>query len=246
MGHNHIAAGHEMPDYILTMPRLLTYPLWIGIGSVTLGGLFYFLFQAHPVVAFILLGVCILGGGAYVGIFTMVKRFTNLDRRLEARDRLLSQLSLRGDETILDVGCGNGILILGAAKGLTTGKGIGIDIWTESSGESRPEAFGKNAKLEGVEGRVCLKNEDVRQLPYDNEYFDIIMSGLTMHHISHGDDKNKAMGEMTRVLKKGGRLVIYDEPSNVNLSAKLMRKNGLEIEKKERDMVFAQKPQSAI
>jgi len=37
---------------------------------------------------------------------------------------------------------------------------------------------------------------------------------------------------MTRVLKPGGRMAIYDDPFSVYLCAKLMRQNGLELEKK--------------
>jgi cyclopropane fatty-acyl-phospholipid synthase-like methyltransferase len=49
--------------------------------------------------------------------------------KLWARDRLLDGLELRGDETVLDVGCGRGLLLIGAAKRLTTGKAPGVDIW---------------------------------------------------------------------------------------------------------------------
>jgi cyclopropane fatty-acyl-phospholipid synthase-like methyltransferase len=36
---------------------------------------------------------------------------------------------LRGDETVLDVGYGRGLHLIGAAKRLTTGKAPGVDIW---------------------------------------------------------------------------------------------------------------------
>ena len=180
-----------------------------------------------------------------MGLFALLKRYTNLEHRLKARDKFLYEIPWQGNETVLDVGCGNGILVMGAAKRLTTGKGIGIDIWTDFSGDNRPEAFQENAKIEGVADLVSLQNEDVRQLPYDNESFDIIISGLTMHHISHGSDTNKAMSEMTRVLKPGGRIAVYDEPFTVYLCAKLMRQNGLEVEKKDRDMVFGIKSHTA-
>ncbi len=239
---NHSITNNKLPDYELHMPRLLTYPLPVGIISVTLGALLYLLLSEQPIIAGFLVGISILAGGGYIGLFALIKRYTSLDRRLTARARFLDSIPWQGNEAVLDVGCGNGILIMGAAKRLTTGKGIGIDIWTDSSGDSRPEAFQENAKIEGVADLVSLQNEDVRQLPYDNESFDVIISGLTMHHISHGTDTGKSMSEMTRVLKPGGRLAIYDEPFTVYLWAKLMRKNGLEIEKKDRDMVFGIKP----
>jgi len=30
---------------------------------------------------------------------------------------------------VLDVGCGRGLLLIGAARRLTTGKAVGVDIW---------------------------------------------------------------------------------------------------------------------
>ena len=242
MQHNHSITNHKLPDYDLHMPRLLTYPFPVSIFSVMLGCLLYFLLQGQPIIAGFLVGISILSGGVYVGLFALLKRYTNLERRLQARDKFLDEIPWQGNETVLDVGCGNGILIMGAAKRLTTGKGIGIDIWTDFSGDSRPEAFQENSKIEGVADRVSLQNEDVRQLPYDNESFDVIISGLTMHHMSHGAGTNKAMSEMTRVLKPGGRMAIYDDPFTVYLCSKLMRQNGLKVKKKDRDMVFGIKP----
>ncbi len=237
MQHNHSLADHKYPDYDFHLPRQLTYPLPVGIITVLLGGLLYFLLrESQPIIASFLVGITILLGGVYVGLFALLKRITNLERRLKARDKLLDQIPWQGDETVLDVGCGNGILIMGAAKRLTSGKGIGIDMWTAGSGDNRPEAFQENAKIEGVADRVSLQNEDVRQLPYDNESFDVIMSGLTIHHL--GFDTAKAMSEMTRVLKPGGYMAIYDEPSTIFYCTKLMRQNGLQVKKKGGDMVF--------
>jgi ubiquinone/menaquinone biosynthesis C-methylase UbiE len=169
----------------------------------------------------------------------------NLERRLKGCAKFFKGIPLQGHEMILDVGCGNGILLLEAAKQLTTGKGIGIDLWTKGSGDNRPEIFRENAEIEGVADRVSLQNEDMRQLPYEDTSFDVVMSGLTMHHLSSRADYKSAMHEMTRVLKPGGRIAIYDEPVAVFFSAKLMCQNGLEIEKKARDMVFGRKLHSA-
>jgi arsenite methyltransferase len=67
------------------------------------------------------------------------------------RDRMLSLISWAGSETVLDVGTGRGLLMIGAAKRLSTGRSVGIDIWSgkDLSGNT-PENTQRNALLEGV------------------------------------------------------------------------------------------------
>lgn len=236
----HSISTHKVPDYEFHMPRSFTHPIPVGILSVVLAGALYpLLRESQPILAMGLAWISILIGLVYLGIFAMLKRITNLERRLQDRDKLLDGIPWQGSEVVLDVGCGNGILLLSAVKRLTSGRGIGIDIWTEGSGDNRPEAFRSNAKIEGVAERVTLQNEDARHLPYKNETFDVVFSGLTMHHMKA--EVNKAMREMARVLKPGGWMAIYDEPSTVFYCSKLMRQNGLRLEKKYANMVFGTK-----
>ncbi len=44
-------------------------------------------------------------------------------------DRILDGLHLRGDEVVLDMGCGRGAILTAVARRLTTGRVTGIDIW---------------------------------------------------------------------------------------------------------------------
>jgi len=236
----HSISTHKVPDYEFHMPGSFTHPVPVGILSVVLAGALYSLLrESQPILAMGLAWISILIGLVYLGIFAMLKRITNLEYRLQDRDKLLDGIPWQGSEVVLDVGCGNGILLLSAVKRLTSGRGIGIDIWTEGSGDNRPEAFRSNAKIEGVAERVTLQNEDARNLPYENDTFDVVLSGLTMHHMKA--EANKAMREMSRVLKPGGWMAIYDEPSTVFYCSKLMRQNGLRLEKKYANMVFGTK-----
>ena len=232
--------NHPVPDYNLTMPKALTYPLPGFAASLIFAAILYVLFvQSFPRTTGLAIGFTILAGGAYAALCLFVRRFTDLERRLAARDRLLEAIPWRGDETVLDVGCGNGILILGAAKRLTSGQATGIDIWTGFSGDQQVELFRKNALAEGVADRAVLKNQDVRKMPFEDGAFDVIVSGLTMHHI--GRDAPDALFEMVRVLKPGGRMAIYDVSFAVKQSKKIMRQLGLTIEMDADDMVIGVK-----
>src|SRR5437879_1863149 len=48
--------------------------------------------------------------------------------KVRGRDKLLNLIPWRGDEQVLDVGCGRGLMLIGAAKKLKTGMAFGIDI----------------------------------------------------------------------------------------------------------------------
>jgi arsenite methyltransferase len=127
------------------------------------------------------------------------------------RERLLDQLALKGDEKVLDVGCGRGLLAIGAAKRLKTGKVTGIDVWNpiDLSGNSA-EAARENAKAEGVADRVRFDTGDARKLVYPDGFYDAAISSNTLHTLADDHEREQALKEMLRVLKPGGGLVIFD------------------------------------
>ena len=131
--------------------------------------------------------------------------------KLHLRERLLSQVRWRGDEMVLDVGCGRGLLLVGAARRLTTGKATGVDIWVPGAvSGNRPEAVEENASRDGVRDRVEVKHGDARQLPFADASFDIVVSNLVLHELKTGADRKQMAREMVRVLKPGGRLALVD------------------------------------
>lgn len=137
---------------------------------------------------------------------------------------LLDRLKLRGDERILDLGCGRGAVLLMAAHHLTTGRAVGVDLWrsVDQSGNSA-EATQRNAVAEGVADRVDLHTSDMTALPFEDNSFDLVVSSLAIHNISGRAGRDKAISEAVRVLRPGGRLLILDVRSTAQYQAELAK-----------------------
>jgi len=125
--------------------------------------------------------------------------------------RILDRLHLRGDEGVLDMGCGRGAVLTAVARRLSTGRVTGVDIWSikDQSGNARDAAL-RNASLEGVADRVSIDTGDMRALPYPDATFDLVVSSLAIHNIRSNAERRRAVVEGFRVLKPGGRIVIAD------------------------------------
>lgn len=137
---------------------------------------------------------------------------------------LLDRLGLRGDERILDLGCGRGAVLLMAAQHLTTGRAVGVDLWrsVDQSGNSA-EATQRNAVAEGVADRIELQTANMTALPFEDNSFDVIVSSLAIHNIRGRSGRDKAISEAVRVLRPGGRLLILDVRSTGQYQSELGR-----------------------
>ena len=123
---------------------------------------------------------------------------------------LLDRLGLRGDELVLDIGCGRGAVLMMAAERLTTGRAIGIDLWKKGDQSGNDlEATQRNAVAEGVVDRVELRTGDMTALPFENGSFDVVLSSIAIHNVNRLG-RDKVMQEAVRVLRPGGKLMIAD------------------------------------
>ena len=130
--------------------------------------------------------------------------------KLRQRDVLLKRYDWKGTETVLDIGCGRGLLLIGAAKKLKTGRAYGIDIWsTKDLSSNSKTAVEKNCEIESVTQHVTLMEADARNMPFADDMFDVVMSSMVVHNIDKAGRK-KAIAEMIRVCKKGGVIFIQD------------------------------------
>jgi arsenite methyltransferase len=124
---------------------------------------------------------------------------------------LLDQLALRGDEQVLDLGCGRGAVLLLAAQHLTIGRAVGVDLWkTKDQSGNAAEATRRNAVAEGVADRVELYTADLAALPFGDNRFDLVLSSIAIHNIKGRAGRDRAIEKAVRVLRPGGRLLIAD------------------------------------
>jgi arsenite methyltransferase len=130
--------------------------------------------------------------------------------KFRAWDGVLDNLRLRGDETLLDLGCGRGAVLLAAAKRLPRGRAIGVDLWRADQTENSQQATLSNAALENVAERVEVYTADMTALPLSDASVDVIVSSLAIHNIQTHAGRRKALDEAVRVLRPGGRLAIAD------------------------------------
>ena len=156
-----------------------------------------------------------LGGffwmGIACGLMAVWMLLYSVYGKLKHRDRILNLIDWKGNEMVLDVGTGRGLLMIGAAKRLTTGKSIGIDIWNmEDLTKNTMENTMDNAVLEGVNDKVEIKNDNATNMSFADNTFDVVISNLCLHNIYNIEERKQACNEIARVLKTGGIGIISD------------------------------------
>jgi ubiquinone/menaquinone biosynthesis C-methylase UbiE len=131
-------------------------------------------------------------------------------KRATAR-RMLDRLPWRGDERVLDVGCGHGMLLVEAMRRLTTGRAVGVDVWSQrDQWRNSAEATRALMHAAGIADRVDIEDADARELPFADASFDVVVSNLVIHNIPGADERARAIREVARVLKPGGRVALVD------------------------------------
>lgn len=126
-----------------------------------------------------------------------------LGRAPALREQAADLAAIQPGDAVLDVGCGTGELAQRArARTGPTGIVCGID----PSADMIAVAREKSARMGlDIDYRVAA----IEALPFADATFDVVLSSLMMHHLPE-DLKAIGLGEVRRVLKPGGRLLILD------------------------------------
>ncbi|HTO99988.1 MAG TPA: class I SAM-dependent methyltransferase [Anaerolineales bacterium] len=202
---------HRNGDYGLDAPLVVRNLSIAGVACIAAGFMLNFIFVSiQPIVAAALF-IWGAAAGASMLVTALLMLWSSKIGKLRLRDHLIDSLRLHGTETVADIGCGRGLLLTAAARRLTTGKAIGIDLWqaADQSGNQAAATLA-NAETEGVADRVEVRTGDMRDLPFGDQTVDVVVSSLAIHNIPERAGRVKAVQEIARVLKPNGKLALLD------------------------------------
>jgi SAM-dependent methyltransferase len=200
---------HQRPDYGIDSPAIVLLELLLGCVALAFAAVLLARRVSGPVATGLLAVSLVVG--LYLCLMAVGMLYYSVVGKRAVRDRLVNQIAWRGEESVLDVGCGRGLLLIGIAHRLTTGKAIGVDVWAHGAlTGNRPDAVLHNAQLEGVADRVQVEAGDARHLPLSDASFDVVVSNFVVHEMESGADREQMLREIARVLKPGGQVALVD------------------------------------
>ena len=204
--HNQV----QRPHYGIDAPGLIGF--FLSTGGVMLVIFFTLVLTPFSVNIWVRIfgGLSAIAAAYFLGMGCLMLYFSKV-AKLKEREKLLNLIDWSGRELVLDVGCGRGLMLVGAAKRLSSGKAVGIDIWQQKDqAKNSASAALANAEFESVKDRVEITTADMRRLPFPGNHFDVVVSNWAVHNLKLEKDRQNALREIVRVLKPGGIVVLSD------------------------------------
>src|SRR4051812_8521951 len=225
-----VAPTRRRPDYGLDAPGVVRNFLILGaLGIVSIVLRLLGVWDTRHTSAAVFMPLAFGGTACLLTGLWMI--YSSRVGKVRSRARYLDRLPWRGDETVLDVGCGRGLFLVAAARRVPRGKAIGVDLWqAEDLAGNSPDATRQNAHLEGVADRVDVQTGDARKLPFPDASFDTVVSSVALHNIYDEPGRRQAIGEICRVLKPGGHVVIVDIRHTAEYADELRRRGMSDVE----------------
>ena len=122
-------------------------------------------------------------------------------------ERMAESLDIESGSALLDVGTGTGVFVPYLLRRIgRRGRLVTLDF---------AEEMLKRARAKNCNGNIEYLNADVTNIPLRDEIFDIVVCYSSFPHFQ---DKPKSLNEISRVLKKGGRLVICHTSSRATIN----------------------------
>jgi len=213
-------------DYGIDAPGVVTTLNGLGLGSLAIGvalGLW------NPIGWVGVLGWLIAVASAVpLTLGLMMVAYAVAGKR-RFRDWMIARHNWRGDEHVLDIGAGRGLATIAAARKLTTGRVLAIDVWRAVDLTRNSEAeLRANVARAGVADRIRIETMDARSMTLEDASIDVVLSILCVHNIEPAPEQAKALREIVRVLKPGGVAYIADY-TGAKQYAEALESLGLEV-----------------
>lgn len=133
------------------------------------------------------------GHDLFLPLYDPLVSWLGFDR---ARQELISQANIKPDHHILDIGCGTGSFVVLLKRQYARVEVVGLD--------PDPKALRRaKSKVRRAGVSVQLDRGFADELPYKEKSFDRVFSSFMFHHLE-GQEREKTLKEVLRVLKPGG------------------------------------------